>query len=123
MTTGGLTPLAINLRRNSTDAERLLWKYLRAKQLESLKFKRQQPIGSFIVDFVCFEHKLIIELDGGQHVENIEPDLARTHWLESQGFSVIRFWNNDVLQNTEGVWQVIADHLSAATSADGQPLR
>ena len=113
MTTGSLTPLAIKLRRNSTDAERLLWKYLCAKQLESLKFKRQQPIGNFIVDFVCFEYKLIVELDGGQHAENLKPDLARTHWLESQGFSVIRFWNNDVLQNIEGVWQVITERLSA----------
>ena len=111
MSTGRLIPLARKLRRNTTDVERLLWNYLRDRQLDSFKFKRQQPLGNFIVDFICFESKLIVELDGGQHAENLEPDLARTHWLESQGFSVIRFWNNDVLQNIDGVWQVISEHL------------
>ena len=111
-----LTPLAKSLRENSTDAERLLWKHLRARQPQGLKFRRQQPIGNFIVDFVCFEQKLIIELDGGQHAEQQQTDAARTQWLEMQGFKVIRFWNNEVLQNMEGVWQAITPHL--ATSAD-----
>ena len=111
MSTGHLIPLARKLRRNNTDVERLLWNYLRDRQLDGFKFKRQQPLGNFIVDFICFESKLIVELDGGQHAEDTEADLIRTRWLESQGFQVIRFWNNDVLQNIDGVWQVISAHL------------
>ena len=111
MSTGRLIPLARKLRRNTTDVERLLWNYLRDRQLDSFKFKRQQPLGNFIVDFICFERKLIVELDGGQHAEDMEADLIRTRWLASQGFQVIRFWNNDVLQNIDGVWQVISEHL------------
>jgi len=111
MSTGHLIPLARKLRRNTTDVERLLWNYLRDRQLDGFKFKRQQPLGNFIVDFICFESKLIVELDGGQHAEDMEADLIRTRWLASQGFQVIRFWNNDVLQNIDGVWQVISEHL------------
>jgi very-short-patch-repair endonuclease len=105
-----LTPLAKSLRENSTDAERLLWQHLRARQAQGLKFRRQQPIGNYIVDFVCFDRKLIIELDGGQHAEQQQTDDARTQWLETQGFTVIRFWNNEVLQNLEGVWQAIVQY-------------
>lgn len=77
-----LTPLAVELRKNQTIAEKKLWSKLRSKQLEDLKFRRQQPIGMYIVDFVCFERKLIIELDGGQHGEKIEEDLARYTWFK-----------------------------------------
>lgn len=99
----GLTAIAKRLRRDSTDVERILWWHLRAGRLHGLKFKRQQPIGPYIVDFVCFGQNLIIELDGGQHADAVEKDAARTRWLESQGFTVLRFWNNDVLNNVEGV--------------------
>lgn len=108
--TKDLTQLARQLRKNSTDAERMLWKHLRNRQLNNLKFRRQQPIGNYIVDFVCFENKLIIEVDGGQHAPNRESDAIRTDWLENQGYHVLRFWNNDVLKNTEGVIQRITEN-------------
>ena len=95
------------LRKNQTETEKKLWKYLKSKQLKGLKFRRQQPIGSYIVDFVCFENKLIIELDGSQHIEDKEHDFKRDDWLKSQGFAVIRFWNNEVMNNIEGVLAVI----------------
>jgi very-short-patch-repair endonuclease len=97
--------LAKNLRKRSTDAERHLWKHLRTKQIEGLKFRRQEPIGSYIVDFVCFDKRVIIEADGGQH--SVETDANRDAWLSSQGFKVLRFWNHDVLMNIEGVLEVI----------------
>ena len=98
-----LTRLARQLRKNTTDAERKLWSHLRAKQLNDLKFRRQQPIGRYIVDFVCFEKRLVIELDGGQHSKLENKDLKRTQWLQESGYQVIRFWNNQVLQNIDGV--------------------
>ena len=106
-----LTSVAKQLRKNTTAAEKQLWQQLRAKQLHGFKFKRQQPIGNYIVDFVCFEKRLVIELDGGQHAEQVDRDAARTQWLEAQGFKVIRFWNNAVLQNLDGVWDLITRHL------------
>ena len=103
------TERARTLRKQATDAEKLLWKYLRAKQLRSIKFRRQQPIGNYIVDFVCFSHKLVIELDGGQHAQPTHQlkDQKRDEWLQGQGFKVIRFWNTDVLNNIEGVVETI----------------
>ena len=94
---------ARSLRRNQTDAERKLWYALRARHLVGLKFKRQVSIGRFFADFLCFECRLIVELDGTQHAEQGEYDNARTHWLESQGYRVQRFWNFDVLTNTDAV--------------------
>lgn len=96
---------ARRLRRASTEAEKLLWQKLRARQLSGAKFRRQTPIGQYIVDFVSFEHKLVVEIDGGQHnaPEGQQHDLERTSWLEAQGFRVLRFWNNQVLTNLEGV--------------------
>ncbi|MCE3046442.1 DUF559 domain-containing protein [Legionella sp. 16cNR16C] len=95
-----------NLRKNSTDAERHLWYYLRANRL-GFKFKRQAPIGTYIVDFLCFEKRLVIELDGGQHMDSQIYDIKRTDWLRAQGFRVFRFWNNEVFQQTESVLEVI----------------
>jgi very-short-patch-repair endonuclease len=100
------------LRKDFTDTERLLWKYLRAKQMEGYKFRRQEPIGSYIVDFVCQEKRIIIELDGGQHSVERERDNKRDNWLEEQGYKVLRFWNNEVLTNTEGILEVIKDCLN-----------
>jgi very-short-patch-repair endonuclease len=99
-----------------TDAERLLWRHLRAKQLEGAKFRRQEPIGRYIADFVCFSHRLVIELDGGQHAQPREQsrDQQRDAWLEEQGFKVIRFWNNDVMRNIEGVVETIRQELLSA---------
>ena len=99
------------MRRVMTDAELKLWNELRAHRLMNLGFRRQVPIGRYIVDFVCFERKLIVELDGGQHASTIVADQHRTAWLESQGFRVMRFWNNDVVENIEGVYETIASAL------------
>ncbi|ADE10686.1 ATP-dependent RNA helicase HrpA [Sideroxydans lithotrophicus] len=106
---------ARELRKNSTDAEQLLWQLLRSHQLLDHKFRRQHPLGSYILDFYCHETKLAIELDGGQHAEGaqLKHDEMRSAWLKTQGITVLRFWNNDVLTNTEGVLQTIFDCLSA----------
>jgi very-short-patch-repair endonuclease len=108
-TTGGTmsTSFARALRKNPTKAEHLLWYFLSRRQMNNLKFRRQEPIGRYIVDFVCYSRKLIIEIDGGQHATQHEYDQERTAWLNSQGFRVLRFWNNEVLANTEGVLTVI----------------
>ena len=98
-----LTKTAKSLRKNATRVETILWSQLRAKQFEGLKFRRQQPIDEFIVDFVCFEKKLIIELDGGQHAQAREEDRKRDNSLAEKGSTVLRFWNNEVLENLAGV--------------------
>jgi lysyl-tRNA synthetase class 2 len=95
------------MRAQPTDAERRLWSKLRYEQLEGQKFRRQAPVGPYIVDFVCFPMRLIIEADGGQHATDERRDAVRTAWLEAQGFRVLRFWNNEVLSNTEGVLETI----------------
>jgi len=100
-----------NLRRNMTDAERLLWKHLRAHRLNGNKFRRQQPIGPYIVDFVHFAEHLIIECDGGQHNES-SADRRRDAWLQQQGFRVLRFWNHEILNETESVLTSIYDATS-----------
>lgn len=104
---------ARNLRKQSTDTERHLWYNLRANRL-GFKFKRQVPIGTYIVDFLCMERRLIVELDGGQHLDNQKYDIERTAWLNGRGFKVLRFWNNDVLQQTEAVVEVITQALGEA---------
>ena len=93
---------ARTLRHNATDAERRLWAALQHRRLQDYKFRRQHPIGRFVVDFACTKHHLVIEADGGQHDQS-SADTQRTAWLESQGWRVMRFWNNDTLTNTEGV--------------------
>lgn len=108
-----LKPYARNLRKNMTLAERHLWYFLRKKQLNGIKFRRQQTIGSYIADFVSMEYKLIIELDGGQHAEQIAYDNARTEFLHNQGYHVVRFWNNEVLQNTEAVLEQILKYCGS----------
>ncbi|MEM5787704.1 MAG: endonuclease domain-containing protein [Syntrophobacteraceae bacterium] len=108
-----LGPLAKNLRRNSTNAEKTLWLHLRSRKMSSFKFRRQQVIGPYIVDFVCFEAKLVIEVDGGQHATAKNEDMVRDSWLESRGFRVLRFWNNEVLENIDGVAEVIARNLAS----------
>ena len=92
---------ARELRKNLTDAENELWKHLRYRQISGNKFRRQQPIGKYIVDFACMEKKLIVEVDGGQHNEQVSYDNERTAWLESRGYRVLRFWNNEVLEDVE----------------------
>jgi TrmH RNA methyltransferase len=117
-----------------TDAEHRLWKELRSARLLDAKFRRQEPIGKYIADFVSFEHRLVVEADGGQHVEN-PKDVARDRWFESQGFRVLRFWNDEVLTRTEDVLERIASMIGERTltptplpsrergSAHGEPQR
>lgn len=105
------TVRARELRNNPTEAERARWKHLRLRQLEGQKFRRQQPLGRYIVDFVCLETRLIIELDGGQHAGQGASDAERTAWLEAHGFRVLRFWNHEVLRNIDAVKEVIRGAL------------
>jgi len=109
---------ARELRIVMTDAERRLWATLRGRRLRGYKFRRQHPVGPFILDFVCIEHRLVIEADGGQHSDNATDD-HRTAWLSRRGWRVIRFWNNEILSNTEGVQEAILEAL-ALTSAHVQ---
>jgi len=117
------------LRQQLTDAERTLWARIRNRQLQGVRFRRQQPIGSYIVDFICLERQLIVEVDGGQHNERRgrEEDKERTKWLQAKGYKVLRFWNNDVLMNTEGVLERIAQVLShphlASPFIEGEGLK
>ncbi|MGE5842753.1 MAG: endonuclease domain-containing protein [Deltaproteobacteria bacterium] len=97
--TKGITAIAKVLRKRSTEAEKMLWNSLRAKQLDGHKFRRQDPVGRFIVDFVCYEKNLVIEVDGGQHAAQKQGDEERDNWLASQGFSVLRFWDTEILEN------------------------
>ena len=105
-----LTSRSRALRHNPTDAEKKLWSVLRSRQLSGLKFRQQVEIDGYVVDFLCPDRRLIIEVDGGQH--SPEVDARRTAFLESQGFTVIRFWNNDVLQNLDGVYSAIETAVS-----------
>ena len=102
---------ARTLRTNQTDAEARLWSRLRNRSLGGFKFRRQISVDSFIADFLCSESMLIVELDGGQHDEQAAADARRTAYLEGLGYCVLRFWNNDVLANTEGVLEVILGEL------------
>ena len=111
-----LTSIAQNLRREPTDAAIRLWSRLRAKQL-GVQFTREFQIGTAIADFVCRRAKLVIEVDGGQHADS-PTDEARTRMIESYGYRVIRFWNNEVLQNTDGVILRITEELALATNRD-----
>ena len=113
MKTQNLTQNARDLRKRSTIVEKRLWGKLHAKQIKGFKFRRQQPIGNYIVDFACMSEKLIIELDGGQHALQKNNDMVRDNWLEQEGYRVLRFWNNEVLENLESVLDVIYRHLNS----------
>ena len=113
MTKKRLTHLARNLRNESTEAEKRLWLHLRTSRFEGAKFTRQHPIGNFIADFACRSLCLAIELDGGQHSESLS-DANRTRIIEAHGYRVIRFWNNEVLGNIDGVLTVIAEEIAIA---------
>ncbi|MBI2336784.1 MAG: endonuclease domain-containing protein [Deltaproteobacteria bacterium] len=102
-----MTSFAKKLRSQSTDTENRLWYHLRAKRFSGLKFRRQEPIGDYIVDFVCYEKRLIIECDGGQHAEQTVEDQQRDQWFQKQGYKVLRFWNREVLTNTSEILERI----------------
>jgi very-short-patch-repair endonuclease len=106
------TALGRKLRRESTVAELKLWNRLRSRALAGFKFVRQEPIGRYVVDFVCREQRLVIEPDGGQHAES-ERDTLRDRWLADRRYRVLRFWNNDVISNIDGVLETIATALEA----------
>jgi very-short-patch-repair endonuclease len=110
-----LTPIARRLRAHGTDAERLLWGRLRGSQLDNFKFVRQFPIGNAVTDFACRSARVAIELDGGQHADS-RADADRTRSIEAFGYIVIRFWNNEVIENLDGVLQTILAELDLATS-------
>jgi very-short-patch-repair endonuclease len=107
---------ARRLRVDATDAERKLWHLLRRRELAGWKFRRQRPVDRYIADFACVEAKLIVELDGGQHADNA-ADQLRTRRLETLGWRVMRFWNPDVLTNSEGVLTMILDALEQRESS------
>ena len=109
---------ARHLRHASTDAETELWQLLRSRQLTGIKFRRQVPIGSWIVDFVSFEQMLVVEADGGQHADNAS-DQIRDADLRDRGFRILRFWNNDILGNPDGVLQKIAEAIEQSPSPRG----
>lgn len=118
------TAMARRFRRNQTDAEGLVWSMLRSKQVDGLKFRRQEAISPYIVDFVSFEKSLIIEIDGGQHGESRgrRQDEARSMWLRQQGYQVLRFWNNDVLLSREAVAETIRAALGLGNAPSPQTL-
>ena len=107
-----LTPLARKLRKDPTEAEKRLWSRLKGEQL-GVKFTRQFPIGNAIVDFACRRLKLVVELDGGQHADS-STDEARTRMIEAHGYHVVRYWNNDVLANTDGVLTALMAEIDLA---------
>ena len=111
-------PLKLNFRRRlrheQTDTERKLWSLLRSRQLEAYKFRRQHPIGPYVVDFCCLEKRLIVELDGRQHADRIAYDQRRTEFLQSKGYRVLRFWDNQVFKETEAVVEKVLTELDTA---------
>ena len=104
---------ARNLRQKQTDAEQMLWRHLRARRLQGWKFRRQHQLGSYIVDFVCTDAWLIVELDGGQHADQLIYDERRALELQAMGYRVLRFWNNDVLASLESVLEVLLEALAS----------
>jgi very-short-patch-repair endonuclease len=113
--------LARKLRRQATDAERVLWNHLRAHRMAGYKFRRQVVIEPYIVDFVCLEARLIVEADGGHHLEQSEEDLKRSVFLESLGYKVMRFWNNEILGDIDAVLESIHRYLIEAPSPRPTP--
>jgi very-short-patch-repair endonuclease len=114
---------ARSLRQNMTEAERRVWQMLRSQQLKGYKFRRQVPIGRYIADFVCHEVRLIVEIDGGQHDRSSPQEAERSMFLHNQGYRILRFWNNEVMANLDGVHQTIADELGGITPTQTLPHR
>ncbi|MBL8522988.1 MAG: DUF559 domain-containing protein [Betaproteobacteria bacterium] len=110
-----------SLRNNATDAERAIWQHLRGRQMGGARFRRQHALGNYVVDFASFDAMLIVELDGGQHAAQIEYDALRDAYLASAGFKVLRFWNNDVMQNPEGVLETIRLEVTSRTLTPSPP--
>lgn len=120
---GPAADAARKLRREMTDAERKLWWKLRGRQMDGFKFRRQVPIGRYVADFACMEAKLIVEVDGGQHADDPSGDIERTRCLEGVGYRVLRFWNHDVLKDTDAVCLAIAEALRGLPPTQPSPSR
>jgi very-short-patch-repair endonuclease len=118
----GARERARNLRRDMTEAEQRLWQMPRSRQTEGYRFRRQMPIGGFIADFICHAAKLIVEIDGGQHDPSSEAEASRTRFLEAEGYRVLRFRNNEVLDNPEGVRAAVADALPQGSPSPIRPV-
>ncbi|MGH8611057.1 MAG: endonuclease domain-containing protein, partial [Gammaproteobacteria bacterium] len=116
-----MNSLARALRKNSTDAERCLWSRLRGRRLDGVKFRRQQVLGPYVVDFLCLEPKLVIEVDGGQHAEQVSNDLRRTEYLKVLGYRVLRFWHHEVLGDPDAVLESIRAALVEIPSPPPSP--
>jgi very-short-patch-repair endonuclease len=116
-----MTERARDLRKAQTDTEYKMWQLLRNRQLSDAKFRRQYLVGPYIVDFICLAHGLVIELDGSQHVEQAAYDKERSQFLNTQGFTVLRFWNNEVLQQGESVLEIIRQHITTPPSPQPSP--
>jgi very-short-patch-repair endonuclease len=112
---------ARELRNNPTDAERVLWGHLRFWQLDGCKFRRQQPLGRYIVDFVCLEKRVVVEVDGGQHAQQPGPAAERDRWLRDEGFVVLRFWNHDVLKNINAIKELVYKTLRSTPYLNPSP--
>ena len=108
-----LTAIARKLRRGQTEAEQVVWGKLRNRVLLDARFRRQEPLGPYVADFVCLEKKLVVEVDGAQHTE--ESDAKRTRWLQDNGFRVVRFWDNEVFSNMDGVLERIIEELEVVS--------
>ena len=116
------TKQARNLRRRATDAENLLWQHLRGRRLQGTKFRRQRAVGPYLVDFYSPDAGLVIEIDGGGHLEQAAADQERTKYLEGYGLKVLRFWNDEVFKQTEAVLECIAAELRRSPSPRPSPL-
>ncbi len=112
---------ARTLRTAMSDAEKRLWRRLRKRQVGAYRFRRQHPLGRYIVDFVCLQARLVVEVDGGQHVERVHYDQKRSAWLGKHGFRVLRFWNHEVMNQTEAVMTVISEALHASVRPPSLP--
>jgi len=117
------TQRARSLRRDGTEVERKLWQRLRNGQIRDANFRRQHPAGPYILDFFCPRLGLAIELDGGQHAESADRDRVRDEWLRQHGVTVLRFWNSDIVQNIEGVLEVIAAKITESSLSDAAPIQ
>ncbi|MFH0343629.1 MAG: endonuclease domain-containing protein [Chromatiales bacterium] len=116
-----MNSLARVLRNNSTEAERCLWSRLRGRRLDGVKFRRQQVLGPYVVDFLCLEPKVVIEIDGGQHAEQVSNDLRRTEYLKVLGYRVLRFWNHEVLGDPDAALESIRAALVEIPSPPPSP--
>jgi len=122
-TADGAHARARALRQDMTEPEKRVWRILRSGQIKGHKFRRQVPIGRYIADFVCHKARLIVEIDGGQHDRSSCHEVERTEFLQNEGYRVLRFWNNEILENLDGVHRTIADALATSPPPKPSPIK